>query len=787
MAFEVAVYTDVLAAEALDGVDGFNFQAASAGISGVDQQRIRESLLHRVVPSWLLDHDELSHPPTCAYIVQDGRSYLVRGKSTGTTNSGRPGNQLTQAIVTSDFDDFVPYRPAQLYGALEWRLEKAPNSELEPWVTPLEIRPAFEVPALQELVRNDPWAAEVLPCYLTMIDQALAAEPTKLILLHNDLDLVMQWIALGTLFIDAETCKTVHFRALVDDPWRVDAAIVGVSPDFGVGGLDPANVLDLTQRGTPAVAVSETARTRAAWFLEHGADDALNAIEIALRWAPSLGAELASDAARLVALPDAEYGGTAAWRTAMTVVQQLANAGLSEDLALYAEELCEAAVGYGPATEDEFQLAGNAIRRAHDLGVDEVAAGIAVPTLEALARVPAAVAGLSLQLSGAQLPISWESADAAEAAGTILGDVLASAPATALADVFAAGWVLGCPVPGANLLQAITSLAAQWLHAPALGVDRWQYWLAGRSVLEATGWQALQAFRARDQKASIELLRGDWDFLELLADPALNGWLNAGALGRTPIEEREDRIVASEVPTDAWRIALASSALPGNSRLWACWIGRYGLSDDIAAEIRSSIERAYQASPKSAANTLAADWYPIMQSLGVSADPELARFSAGYLRARAVLRNAREDLKADPGARLDGCLPYVSSSAPLLLTDIGWLLVNSANVEEVAKLLTASSPWGLAAVRALILSLVLSGHELNAIDYALFAYGHHPDEEVAAVAEGMLAELVDSRPSLVDRALGKPELRYDLEKYLRRRRQGTKRRHGGLLGRGEES
>jgi hypothetical protein len=46
--FEVAVYTDVVAADAVDGVDGFNFQAVSPGVDGGALVQIRERLLHRV-------------------------------------------------------------------------------------------------------------------------------------------------------------------------------------------------------------------------------------------------------------------------------------------------------------------------------------------------------------------------------------------------------------------------------------------------------------------------------------------------------------------------------------------------------------------------------------------------------------------------------------------------------------------------------------------------------------------------------------------------------------------
>lgn len=789
MAFEVAIYTDVVASEAVDGVDGFNFQSVSSGLTLGDQQRIRESLLHRVVPSWSISHDELSHPPTCAYVVHEGRSYVARGKSTGTTNSGRPGNQLTQAIVTSDPDDFVPYRPAQLYGALEWRLEKASTSELAPWITPLEIRPEFEISALEEFVRNDEWATRILPQYLTMVDEALGAQPKKLILLHADLEVVMRWIALGTLFLDAEAARSLQFRALVDDPWRANAEIVGVSPEFGVGDVSAANVLDLAQRTIPTIVASDVARVRAAWFLEQGADDALNAIEIARRWEPALGPVLANEAARVVSLPDDVAEGRSSWATSMTAIEQLGSAGLRDDLALYAEELCEATLGYGPTSEEEFRLAGKAIRRAHDLGIDEVASGIAVPTLEALAAVPMSSRGFAEELAGADLPITWESADAQQAAGGFLGEVMAGAPASALPDVFAAARIIGAAVPEDSLQPAVANLAALWLRDPALGNGKWQRWMAGHSVASATGRQALNAFSVGDQQALVDLLRGDWDFLAAVVDdPTLNGWLMAGQLGRIPLKEREDQIaLTTRIPSGAWRIVLAGSTLPAHAGLWASWITYRGLPDDLAASVRSTLDSARRADPGDGKAPDAGDWSSIMRSLSAATDPELARLSGDYARARSALMRARYDVRARSGARLDECLPFVSGLAPLFLADIGWLLLNSTNGDEVEKLLEASSPWGPESVRTSILALAQAGDGLRAIGHALSARSH-PHEDLAAAANAALAKIVDSQPDVAERARKQPRLRGDMEKYLRQRSRshGTKRKLGGPFGRGKE-
>ena len=80
--FDVALYTDTRANEAIDGIDGFNFQAISEGMNAQDRQVIRDTMLHRVVVGWNADHDPLEHPPSFAYCEHAGRYYLSRGIST---------------------------------------------------------------------------------------------------------------------------------------------------------------------------------------------------------------------------------------------------------------------------------------------------------------------------------------------------------------------------------------------------------------------------------------------------------------------------------------------------------------------------------------------------------------------------------------------------------------------------------------------------------------------------------------------------------------------------------
>lgn len=797
MAFETATYTDVMAGEAVDGVDGFNFQAVSPGVTGVDQQRIREGLLHRVVPSWDLGHDALDHPPTCAFEVRDGRSYLSRGRSSGITNSGRPGNQVTQVITTSDPDDFIPYRPAQLYGALQWTLEKAPGPDPDPWVTPLEVRPEFEVDALQEMVTGDAWATRVLPHYLTMIDAALGPTPTKAVLLHTDLDEVMRWIALGTLFMEAERARTLNFRALVDDPWRVDALLVGVSPEFGGGDLGSAHVLDLANRTVPDIEPSDVARARAELFTGHDAADALTAVEVARRWETVLGPQLANDAARLVAVPDPETDGARAWRTAVSAIERLARAGLEDDLALYGEELGEAAVTYGPTTAEEFALAGRAVRHAHDLGLDEVARAVLLPVLEALTGVPALAGSFARELSGAQVPVEWESEEERSAAGGFLDAVLAAAPTESLPDLFGAAGAIGAPVTEEARAAAAETLSGLWLTDPGLGRDRWRLWLGGPEVAAATARRLANAFHANEGWAVDALIRGDWDFLVWETDSSdLRGWIQAGRISRLPLAERRERIATSLlIPAEAWQLALGGSEVRDDPALWASWVHRHGFTNSLLSKLRSAVKEALSPAPGSEAEKV--DWGPLLEALRDAPLNELAQWSEDYLRARGTLEAARAKSRDEADLTLDTDLLKLRPMAPLLLDDIGRELLRSqgqatvgqhgddreraesetasrdgADRERRDRLALAVVPWGPAAIRVHLEREADRSRDPRVVDRALRLLSD-PDRKVSEAADAALTGIAHSQPDLIREVRGRFRFRSELDRYLRGRPVGS--------------
>ena len=323
--FDVAIYTDTRASEAVDGIDGFNFQALSKGMTAQDRQVIRDNMLHRVVVGWNVDHDPLAHPPSFAYYAHAGRYYLSRGVSTGVTNNGRPGNLLTEAIATSDPDDFGTMRPAQLLGALNWRLEKAPGKTIGRWAAPLEVAPGFEADALREMVRGDAWAVAHFAEFLAMVEQVTAPAPKRLVLITADEVLARKWIALGTLFVEAGRSLALTIRGLVQDPMTTKADIVAASPEFGAQP-DPGtpragvNVVDLDRRAIGPITATESALTQADWFLNEDSAAALAAIDVARRWEEFLGRDLATRAAALASFPK-DRGDHGDWLTATEALQ----------------------------------------------------------------------------------------------------------------------------------------------------------------------------------------------------------------------------------------------------------------------------------------------------------------------------------------------------------------------------------------------------------------------------------------------------------------------------------
>ncbi len=271
--WEVASYTSATAAETVDGIGGFNFTAASPGMTPTDRSTIRSHLLHRIHPGWEDLNDPLLHPPTFAYLHRSGRYYLARGISTGTTPDGRGGNILTEAVMTTDPADFGPWRPAQLFGAtLWWQMTKLVGT-LPTRPTPISTGRLTEQ-NLWKTALHDPWASTHLPHLATMAEETLQGK--RLAIITTDLDQAQQWTALATLLLPPDAALSLSIRGMVADPMTTPADIVASSPHLGPQP-DPTrphpgiNIIDLDRLLISPVSLSPSARDKADAFLHRPA------------------------------------------------------------------------------------------------------------------------------------------------------------------------------------------------------------------------------------------------------------------------------------------------------------------------------------------------------------------------------------------------------------------------------------------------------------------------------------------------------------------------------------
>lgn len=294
--FDIAIYTDVTAAEAVDGRPGFNFQTLTPGFSGKDQRVALEWMLHRVddVTGRGQEDDE-----TFCYRPDDARYYLSRGRSLGSTASGRGGNQLTQIAVTSDAEDFGDLVPAQMFWSPEWRLSKE-ATPASAWDAP--PRPPTEV-GPHELVRwvtEDATRMQFLPRVLQAFEQRIVHQDRSLIVMvHDDLATIVRWLSIACLLANRAAARSLSFRAMVGESSRAGFDVIGCRPDVARSAGTGTVVLDLLGlRGGPeASSPSVTSTMRLLETLDP--ERALDIIQQARRWDPVVGERAFPTAATL--------------------------------------------------------------------------------------------------------------------------------------------------------------------------------------------------------------------------------------------------------------------------------------------------------------------------------------------------------------------------------------------------------------------------------------------------------------------------------------------------------
>jgi hypothetical protein len=606
--FAVLIYTDCAAEDSVSGRSGFQFQAESLGATPTDEDRIRNGLLH-VVPVGVAADVPESHPPTCAYAALDGRYYLSRGRSTGQTLSGRPGNQVTETIVTGSPSDILPLRPAQLFSAPLWTLSAAPGTEVAVWEAPLEIDPEFETSELHRMVLSDRWLSGLLPSFLTMVEQAGGSPQVKLILAHSDQVVVMRWIALASLFEDGTKALDLSFRVFSANPVSETAHIVGAHPFLSPGltpdGVSGCNLVDLEQRMVTPVPVSSSAAMHASWFLDYDPYEALDAIETSRRWAGLFAPEVAARAAELACL--AVEGTTPDYQqvvAALVALSALAECGAHDELEAYGDQILDSIVARAPQPADDITLLTRALWNLHAANEDDLATAVALVGLEWAVLAPRAA---EMWAESHELPrvaseerlLNWSDPEAAEHGANLVNGVLTRASAGILPRWLSLANALGTGLTVEQARPQIERMARHWSSHPELTPTAYT-WLHVDQVTACLQNELCERFESGDRDALLALDRGQWDWLigkDFVVDPntrPLSAWLAARIIDGQPLNVRMEilRRVAPIVPSWASALFLERRSSPTEADEIVTWLRRNGqLSPGFADFVDDHVTR----------------------------------------------------------------------------------------------------------------------------------------------------------------------------------------------------
>lgn len=657
MVFESAVYTDVTSDESVDRLDGFGFQTMSEGIDGADRAVIVSDLLHVKSRSWPFDRDETEHPPTAVYLRGERGFYFSRGVATGKTNSGRSGNQITQAVVTRDEDDIHPYRPVQICAAKNWKLEKAPSQRSEKWFAPLEIDDAFENEALVTMFREDAWAAATLPAYLSMLHAALDSPSAKVIVIHDDLELVLKWFAAGTLLLPPEDALSLGCRVFATDPFRTTAQLVGVHPDLDTESLSGSYVIDLTARTVSEVPITAEAERIAAWVTEHDAFDAIEAAALGGRWMRAADAEVGGNGVEMVLGLRPVAPGHAEWEIGISLIEGLGKAGLRDDLELYFDELSDSIASYGISSTDDAARAARAARYAADTGVTGLAEAVLVPSLEALAAAPAAASAWAIELDASG---GWRTLHLSEPdrIADLFAEVILGSAADALPQLLHLAAPLEEHLPTERLNPAIERAVSYLLDDPRQVSKNITSWYEGESIARALRRALLNELADHTlahARLAHELGEGAWDAIidGDSSEPetrALACWREAARVALQPADVRGRAIEDSLKKTDSdptlprlqpecWTIAIGSEEALGQEdpQLLAIWIRRVGLDKTLKEECSRLLAPALEQNPKTATTRDVKAWLELAKAL-VAAEPQDQNHREAEARLNKILR-----------------------------------------------------------------------------------------------------------------------------------------------------
>ena len=228
--FGTTIYTNCAAGQGLEAGAGMQFQSKSPDVDRRLLEVVRRHLLYELPQQLLREGRPVSDfPVSFSHILDNGILGTAAGVYIGREATGnRPGNHLTDAILSENPRDYRSVRPAQLFGAPFWRTEPwsgLVSDPLERWSPgPLTASAAARAVAARDN------GAEMLTALVGELRRADGAGQRRIVFLADDAEQVLLWLTAATLLLPQTAALGIGFKVFTNDPARSRLRVVAVNP-----------------------------------------------------------------------------------------------------------------------------------------------------------------------------------------------------------------------------------------------------------------------------------------------------------------------------------------------------------------------------------------------------------------------------------------------------------------------------------------------------------------------------------------------------------------------------
>lgn len=477
-------YTDCVPGQGLQGVAGFQFQAASPGAEAA-MALVQRSVLYEPPASWMRDRRPVDdYPRSLAHTADGGFFATAAGRYLGKEANGpREGNQFTHAVVTRDAAAYGLVRPAQLWDADWWATGPALTTRLEP--LPDEPAPGpLDVENVRDRVEATPGGQERLTALLSAIQHR--ADPQRrrtVVLVATDPADAALWIAAATLLLPGPQALRTSFKIFAADAQYGGHDVIALHPDWAGRWADAGPGSGLAVFHLDRGRHSEVEPTAAAsfWvprFLTGDVYDVVDAVELSGQFArsrPGAGDTAEpTDADRLAAV-------VVAGKEALTTPREIdMMAGWLLDAPpeagdIAGEDVLEAVLAAQPRADVLRTLAEATGARGWVRHTLRIQRGLLPVEVGEVLAEPNAISALRVVSGWKTLRVLDRPAEDDELARTDIEQAIRLAEPRHVPALFAVAQRYGLRPHPNNIRAALAAFAAWWLTQPApeLELGRW--------------------------------------------------------------------------------------------------------------------------------------------------------------------------------------------------------------------------------------------------------------------------------------------------------------------------